>query len=81
VKFVITALAVVFLLWLLFGRARKSRREPPSAAPPPRAPEAEGMLACAHCGVHLPASESLRLGTQAYCCAAHRDAGPRDGTA
>jgi len=80
VKFVITALAVVFLLWLLFGRARKSRREPPSAAPP-RAPVAEGMLACAHCGVHLPASESLRLGSQAYCCAAHRDAGPKDGTA
>jgi uncharacterized protein len=74
-KLVIVLVAVVLLLWLVFGRSRRARRDPPptssSAAP-------EGMLACAHCGVHLPGSEALRLGERVYCSAAHRDAGPRE---
>jgi len=35
------------------------------------------MLACAHCGVHLPASLALRAQGHSFCSAAHRDAGPR----
>jgi uncharacterized protein len=35
------------------------------------------MVDCAHCGLHLPASEALRDGAHAYCCAEHRAAGPR----
>jgi uncharacterized protein len=76
IKFAIVLLAVVLLLWLLFGRARRARgdRPPPSS---PRGAAPEGMVACAHCGVHLPGSEALRLGERVYCSAAHRDAGPR----
>lgn len=57
----------------------RSRREPeapdPARAPrPPALPQ--DMLACAHCGVHLPRSEALMVGNQAYCCPEHRHLGP-----
>lgn len=74
IKFLIVAGAVLLLLWLLFGgRSRGKSR----GVPPPTPPHTESMRVCAHCGVHLPASEALLLGGQAYCSAAHRDAGPR----
>lgn len=37
----------------------------------------ERMVACAHCNVYLPQSESLVSGDRRYCCTQHRDAGPR----
>ena len=37
---------------------------------------AEEMVACAHCGVHLPVGESLRSGEHCYCCEEHRVLGP-----
>ena len=30
----------------------------------------------AHCGIHIPRSEALVLGSQAYCCPEHRRLGP-----
>ncbi|WP_119352541.1 PP0621 family protein [Azohydromonas sediminis] len=72
-KFVVVALVVGLVLWLMFGR--RGRRVPPAATPKRRGPE--DMLTCAHCGVHLPRSEALVAGGRAYCSAAHRDAGPR----
>jgi uncharacterized protein len=35
---------------------------------------AEDMVRCAHCGVHLPKSESILAGGQFFCGAEHRDA-------
>jgi uncharacterized protein len=37
----------------------------------------EQMVPCAHCGVYLPASDALQRDGQAFCSAAHRDAGAR----
>ena len=76
-KFVLLLLAVLLLLWMLFGRGRgrgdgSSRAEPPSG-------QTEAMVACAHCGVHLPRSEALRAAELSYCSPAHRDAGPSPG--
>ncbi|MDR1423068.1 MAG: hypothetical protein LBI92_00415 [Azoarcus sp.] len=34
--------------------------------------EAERMLACELCGVHVPESEGVRAGGGFYCCEAHR---------
>ncbi|HCI12657.1 MAG: hypothetical protein A2063_08500 [Gallionellales bacterium GWA2_60_142] len=34
----------------------------------------EDMVRCAHCGVHLPRSESIKAGDKFYCSAEHRDA-------
>ena len=78
-KFVVVVLAVVLLAWLMFGRRRGGGD---AAAPPPRQrgakPEAvEGMVRCAHCGVHLPASEAVATGALHYCSDAHRERGPQ----
>jgi uncharacterized protein len=81
-KFVLILVAVLALAWLLSGgRSRASRdrdRRAPPTAPTGTARAPEGMVACAHCGVHLPESEALRLGTRAYCSADHRDAAARE---
>ena len=79
-KIVIVLLALLLLVWLLLGSARRRAKESRRDAPPPSAkPEGqiEGMVACAHCGVHLPASLALLGQGRPYCSAAHRDGGPR----
>jgi len=81
------------LVWLLIGllgwgiwRSRSRGNLPPGDGPSPRPPApgpaapppaVEAMIACAHCGLRLPASEALRDAPgRPYCSAAHRDAGP-----
>jgi uncharacterized protein len=63
-------LVVVFvLLWLLRGATGRRR----SGAPrPPQAPQE--MIACAHCGVHLPRDEALPGRGGVFCGEAHRTA-------
>lgn len=61
-------LAVVVGVW-------RSRRPPASGTEKtaPRAPALpQDMVACSHCGVHVPRAEALMLGQHAYCCAEHR---------
>jgi uncharacterized protein len=74
-KLLVLVLVVVVVLWLMKGRSRGAAGRP---APPPRGGDAasgpQPMVACAHCGVHLPRTEALLLGERTYCCAAHRDA-------
>jgi uncharacterized protein len=73
----IIALAVAFLLWLLFGRSARNGK-PPRADSRDAHGGAEAMVTCAHCGVHLPRSEALAARSLHYCSAAHRDAPPHD---
>lgn len=72
-------LGIVALAWLRSrsGDAGSGRDAPPrpdagreaaSGAPEP-------MVACAHCGVHLPAAESLAGDGRYYCCEEHRRLG------
>jgi uncharacterized protein len=68
-KLLVVILVVVVMLWLMSSRRRTVRSK--RRGPGPRAPEA--MVACAHCGVHLPRSEAVpgRDGLL-FCGAAHR---------
>lgn len=77
-KLLVTALVVVWVLWLLFGRRRAPRPGARDGMAASRAGRAspEGMVVCAHCGVHVPASEALAAQGRDYCSLAHRDAGP-----
>ena len=63
--------------WLLRPRRKVSAAPPPAAARGPAIAPPEAMVDCAACGLHFPASEAVRDGDRVYCCAAHRDAGPR----
>lgn len=61
---------VFFLLRSLQGKGagHKGKTGPPS--------EPERMVACAHCGVHIPESESLASLGSHYCSEEHRRLGP-----
>ena len=75
VRYLILALVVVIVVWLLLGRSRK-RGAADRAASTKRAPVS--FAVCAHCGVHLPTNEAVLDGQQAYCSESHRLAGPRE---
>ena len=79
-KYLLLVLVVGVVLFLMFGRQRKSKGEDAVArpTPTPRQAGAAPMLACAHCGVHLPGDEAVRdEAGRSYCGEAHRLAGPR----
>lgn len=63
--FLLIAIAVV--VYLLIKSYRKNVPQQDKAV-------AEDMVRCAHCGVHLPKSESILAGGNFFCGAEHRDA-------
>jgi uncharacterized protein len=68
-----------YLLWLvlillLVWAWRRSRRPKVQRPGPSQASSPEAMGTCAHCGVHLPASEAVRGEKGLYCSTAHRNA-------
>lgn len=82
-KYLLVLLVVVVAAWLMLRR----RDAPPPADPPPeskdkpkahpKAKSPQPMLACAHCGVHLPKAEAqLDSAGRPFCSEAHRLAGP-----
>jgi uncharacterized protein len=71
-KFVLWALLVVAIVWWL-SRSKKIASGNRAAADKHRSDGAESMVRCAHCGVHLPASESVAAPSGAvFCCEEHR---------
>ena len=80
-KYLLVLLVVGVVLFLMFGRRRKPSEPAQPERPSAREPaDVAPMLACAHCGVHLPRDEALRDAVgRAYCSDAHRLAGPRQG--
>jgi uncharacterized protein len=72
-KFFLFLIAVFVLLWLLRGALNRRGGAAASARrPPPSAPQE--MIACAHCGVHLPRDEALPGRGGVFCGDAHRTA-------
>lgn len=80
-KYLVLAVILAVVVGWFFGRGR-GKPAPRQPAPPP-APAAQGkplrieMLACAHCGVHLPRSEAaFDVAGRPFCTPEHRVAGP-----
>ena len=72
-KYLLLILIVLAVLW--FARAGRRRVVPPRTRPDTAAsPKQEPMLACAHCGLHLPRSEALPGRGGVFCGEAHRAA-------
>ena len=67
-------LLVVLVVAVGIWRSRRAPDATPSK--PSQRALPQDMLACAHCGVHIPQAEALMLGKQAYCCAEHQRQGP-----
>jgi uncharacterized protein len=68
----------VALMWWLAGRRRGPEAVQRKADPRAPAGGPATMIACAHCGVHLPRPDALfDAGGRPFCSEAHRLAGPR----
>lgn len=77
-KYVLLLVVVLVVLWLMFGRSRRQDDVAQRKAKPPRVGAPASMLACAHCGVHLPQPDALfDAAGRPYCGEPHRLAGPR----
>lgn len=77
---VILGLAAGAAGWLLTRQLKKLQNEadrqtgddvwPPSPnSSAPASPQA--MLACAYCGVHIPADDAVRHAGKTFCCSEH----------
>ena len=74
---IVLAVVVGLALWLL-KRRPASGGEAGQAANKKAGAEPAKMVACAHCGLHLPRPEaSYDAEGRAFCGEAHRIAGPR----
>lgn len=66
---VIAVVLVAFWVWRNDRRQEQAERQPRRARATPEAPVP--MVACRHCGTHLPETEAIQGGRGWYCCAAH----------
>ena len=63
-------LIVILFVWWAWRRAQTRDK----GTPPPAAHAPQDMVACVHCGVHLPHDEAVAGTLGPYCSAAHRSA-------
>jgi uncharacterized protein len=75
-RLLLILVVAVVAVWWLVGRGKRLRTGD-GPTKPARGQDAEEMVECAHCGVHLPRGDAVRDGALAYCSDAHRAAGPR----
>jgi len=80
-KFLVVLLVVGVAAWFWLarsriGRARRARRTPGAESDTSAVAGPAEMVACAHCGLHLPAADALEAGGRHYCSVAHRLLGP-----
>lgn len=73
-------LLVALVVMIAIGIWRNNRRKEEDVPPPRRSKQrqVEQMVTCAHCGLHLPASDAVTSKEQLhYCCKEHRRLGPQ----
>lgn len=92
-KYLLVLIVVGVGIWMLAARFRKrppirqgengsvpgapAAQGPGTADGDPRAQAPARIVACSHCGLHLPAQEAVFDDEVPYCGSAHRQAGPR----
>ena len=81
-KYLLVLLVIVIAVgvWRSRRRAENLQARRPAARADGRLQPPQDMVACAHCGLHLPRSDALVLGNASrpacYCTAEHRAPGP-----
>ncbi len=70
-------LLILFLIvWFLFWVIRKQFTASDDHKPSLKSDQTEDMLACAHCGTHVPRSLGVESAGKFYCCREHAELGP-----
>lgn len=65
------AVGAILVIWLIRGKTAPSIRSRRTTVGD--AENTESMLQCAHCGIHIPASEAVRdAAGVVFCSEAHR---------
>ena len=72
-RILLIIVALFVLLWLVRGFMITRKRD---SRPPEKLPGE--LVACAHCGVHLPRGEARTAGELHYCSDEHVRLGPRE---
>lgn len=67
-KLILLVFAILLVYWVLRSYRRRSAGRDTQAG----AGAAEDMVRCAHCGVHLPRSESVMTRGVHYCSVEHQ---------
>lgn len=70
-KYLLAFLVLLIALSQLWRKWRAWLRGPAGAGLRPTRPEAQTMVPCHMCGVHIPQNEAFYRNSRAYCCAAH----------
>jgi uncharacterized protein len=69
-KYLFIVVVVLIVLWAV----KRTRVGKPTQSPPTAAPSPTEMVACAHCGIHLPHAEAVSGQKGLYCSTEHRNA-------
>lgn len=78
-RFIIVAAAIGLIVFWLFRAARGTGSRPDLPKEGPKADRVrdrsgtvQDMVACAHCGLHLPKTESISGRSAVFCSAEHK---------
>ena len=74
-KYLLVLLVIVVAVgtWRNKRRAEVAERQAAGTRPAPALKQPQNMVACAHCGLHLPHADAVTDGeNQYYCSAEHR---------
>ena len=70
-KFLFFLLVALLVVWVV----KRTRMSPPSGTAKPEGESSPTeMVACAHCGIHLPRAEAVSGQKSLYCSTEHRSA-------
>lgn len=69
-KLLLLLIAIVLVYWIVASYKRNVQNQQKPRQPQSGA--AEDMVRCAHCGVHLPRSESVTSRGEFFCSDEHR---------
>jgi len=72
-KYVVLLIVLVVAIGVWRSRRRSEEAASQARSEPPGGPL--DIVACAHCGTHVPRTEALMLGSQPYCSPEHRQEG------
>jgi uncharacterized protein len=75
-KFLLLIGLIVGVAWLVSRLSSSAPQQPTDrdGTADPQKGEREQMVACIHCGVHLPHGEAIESNTGWFCSEAHREA-------